>query len=628
MRFIRLVQPLAAGLLAVALLSAAGCPSSSVEKADPPKPTPTPTVEPIQPPPADDAALMPRPPVGEFQQPAVQPPADPLPKLALEPAERPMAPIEKEPVEKKSVEETRALVKELPIPIEKPAKPAAKIAASADPATPAAEVTQNAARRPRTGKNSGIPFDPIKENGPIFKELPELKKDWPKPKAVLVITGVERGYIEPCGCAGLDRMKGGMTRRATFLRQLRDEKGWPTVAIDVGGLARGFGRQAEMKFHALVDGKVKMGYNAVAFGADDLRLPAGELVSVAAEVNGRPSMFLSANVGLFGLDQNITQTHRVIEAGGRKIGITAILGLKYQKEINNAEIEMSDPATALKKIVPELKKKADYLVLLAHATREESIELAKQFPEFDVVVTSDGPEVPPQQPETVPGTKTLLITVGQKGMCAIALGLYDDRQTPWRYQRVPLDSRFTASPDMKALMAAYQEQLKSVGFAGLGLRPAAHPMAEANGRFVGSKKCQACHEKSYDIWKKSLHSKAYDTLAKLDPPRNFDPECVSCHVVGWHPTRFFPYQSGFESLEKTPHLTNTGCEDCHGPGEKHVAAEMGADEALQKKYRKAVVITKEDSKKRQCMECHDLDNSPDFDFDAYWPLVEHREKEE
>jgi len=117
-------------------------------------------------------------------------------------------------------------------------------------------------------------------------------------------------------------------------------------------------------------------------------------------------------------------------------------------------------------------------------------------------------------------------------------------------------------------MAAYQEQLKGVGFAGLGLRPAAHPMAETNGRFVGSKKCQACHEKSYDIWKKSKHASAYDTLVELVPPRNFDPECVSCHVVGWHPTRFFPYQSGFESLEKTPHLTNTGCEDCHGPGEK------------------------------------------------------------
>jgi len=25
------------------------------------------------------------------------------------------------------------------------------------------------------------------------------------------------------------------------------------------------------------------------------------------------------------------------------------------------------------------------------------------------------------------------------------------------------------------------------------------------------------------------------------------------------------------------------------------------------------------------LECHDLDNSPQFDFDTYWPQVEHSE---
>ena len=103
---------------------------------------------------------------------------------------------------------------------------------------------------------------------------------------------------------------------------------------------------------------------------------------------------------------------------------------------------MSDPEAALEKIVPELKQKADYLVLLAHATSEESIELGKKFPAFNVVVTSDGPAEPPTEPQTIEGTKTLLITVGYKGMNAIVLGLFDDADQPIRYQRVPLDSRF------------------------------------------------------------------------------------------------------------------------------------------------------------------------------------------
>jgi hypothetical protein len=310
-----------------------------------------------------------------------------------------------------------------------------------------------------------------------------------------------------------------------------------------------------------------------------------------------------------------------------RIGVTAILGKQYQQGLNGPEIEMRDPEAALKKIVPELKQNADYLVLLANATNKEATDLAKKFPEFNVVVVAEGPELPPaDKPETIPGTHTLLITVGHKGMSVIVLGLYEGEPS-LLYQRVLLDSRFAAAPEMTRLMAGYQDQLKALGFAELGLHPAPHPLVESNGRFVGSQKCQSCHEKSYDIWKRSGHGHAYATLENLKPPRNFDPECVSCHVIGWHPTKFFPYQGGFESPKKTPHLKNVGCEDCHGPGEKHIAAELGNDEALQKKCRKAVVLTKEQAKKEQCTACHDIDNSPDFNFDKYWPLVEHHEKE-
>ncbi len=55
---------------------------------------------------------------------------------------------------------------------------------------------------------------------------------------------------------------------------------------------------------------------------------------------------------------------------------------------------------------------------------------------------------------------------------------------------------------MKDLMAAYQEQIKTIGFAGLGLQPATHPQAETNGKFIGSQKCESCHEAAYRIWKK------------------------------------------------------------------------------------------------------------------------------
>jgi hypothetical protein len=609
MHVLRFARPLTVIAITVFFVSAAGCPSSDKKTA-----ATQPQSSESQQSSADEPAALATPPADEFQQPPALPPNDPPPKLAQEPIDE-------------------------PAPLAKPVTPADKVASLRDapdaPPDVPATAAEKTAPQQRLTKVARKPFDPVEVNGPIFKDLPKLT-DWPKPKVAIAITGMEQGYIEPCGCAGLERMTGGISRRYTLLQDLRKNRGWPLVALDVGGLANGFGQEAEIKFRKLVESKEKMAYNAVAFGVDDLRIPAADLVSVAADVNGKPSVFVAGNVGLFGFDQNITQTTRIIKAGGMRIGVTAVLGKQYQKEIeeyqkknDSHEIEMRDAEAALKKIVPELKRNSDYMVLLANATKDESIELAKKFPDFNVVVVADaeGHELPPPKPEIIRSTQTLLVSVGHKGMSVIVLGLYDGEPSV-RYQRVLLDSRFRSAPEMKLLMAGYQDELKALGFAQLvGEHPASHPLAERNGRFVGSQKCQSCHEKSYDIWKRSGHGHGYKTLADLDPPRNFDPECISCHVVGWHPTKFFPYKGGFESVEKTPRLKDVGCENCHGPGEKHCDAELGSDEQLQKKYRTAVRITKAQSKKEQCTTCHDLDNSPDFDFDKYWPLIEHREKE-
>ena len=500
----------------------------------------------------------------------------------------------------------------------------------AAPGSPATTPVRSPNAHWHKGKHDGEPFDPIKVNGPIFV-------DWRQPKLALVITGRQDGYLEPCGCAGLERMKGGLSRRHTMFRTLRKEKGWPVVGLDVGGInsSEGFGRQAEMKFQTTVDAMKLMGYDAIGFGTSELRLPAGELLSVAAPVEGKQGTFVSADVELFAAGSGYPAPRIIAEAAGMKLGITSVLGKEYQKQINNPDLAMSDPQEALAKVLPALREECDLLILLAHATMDESIELAKQFPDLDLVITAGGPPEPPAKAKSIPGTKTLLIEVGQKGENAVVLGLYDDPGERFRYQRVPLDSRFAASREMKLLMTNYQDQLKAEGFAGLGLRPVPHPRKDVLGKFVGSKECESCHEESYDVWKKSGHAKAYETLAGLDPPRQHDPECISCHVIGWHPQKCFPYQTGYRSIEETPKLIDVGCECCHGPGKAHVDAEMGSDEQLQLKLQQAMVISREESeeankeaRRRMCLACHDLDNSPDFTFDDYWPDVEHREDAE
>ncbi len=365
-----------------------------------------------------------------------------------------------------------------------------------------------------------------------------------------------------------------------------------------------------------------MHYAAVGFGAGDLRLSAGEVVAAVTGTQPDQNIFVSANVDLFGLTPRV----RIVEVGGMKLGITSVLGDEFREQVNNAELQVQPAAVALPQVLPQLEG-CDLKILLANATLEESESLARKFPQFDVVVTGDGPDEPPAEAKKIEGSKALFIEVGHKGMYAVVLGFYDDPKQPVRYQRVALDSRFPISPEMVGLMTAYQSQLQALGWSGLGLRPATHPQSkagnEAAGRFVGAASCRECHAEAWNVWSKSKHATSTDTLVKLQPARHFDAECVSCHVTGWNPQEFFPYKSGFESLERTPQLAGNSCENCHGPGAAHVAAEKGDNKLLKEEWRALLHQDKAQADEQSCRKCHDLDNSLNFDFEKYWAEIAH-----
>lgn len=494
---------------------------------------------------------------------------------------------------------------------------------------PSSALADKSALKPLYDKHA--PVDPIATNGPIFV-------DWPKPDVALVFSGEQDGYLEPCGCAGLQNQKGGLKRRHTLLKELA-AKGWPVVPLDLGGLTKRYGIQTELKFDYALKALAKLGYQAVGFGANDLRL---DVLSLVLNSSDAKNLLVSANVGILDFDPEYSRRYKVIEAGGLKIGVTGVLGKKQISALKNVgDLTLVDPDEALQKVLPELRKAGcDQLVLLSFAEPNETKELARRFPEFDWVVTAGGADEPPKEPAVIDGAESHLIEVGRKGMYVIVVGLYKNGQSSFRYQKVPLDSRFADSPEMQKSMIDYQHDLETLGIEGLGLRPSAHPTAR---QFAGSETCADCHIAATDVFLETPHHHATQSLVDLVPPRQFDPECLSCHVTGWEPQKYFPYISGYFSLRETPAMVGNGCENCHGPAARHAAAENGEielDEAEMEELRVALrlkIIDNEGNKEGQkyaegqvvqmCVQCHDPDNSPDFDFQLYWPHVKHEGKD-
>jgi len=503
-------------------------------------------------------------------------------------------------------------------PVDKPSTPPESQSTSITETKPendeTANTTEPSAKQAKDPKKAAAQEDPILEG-------------WKKPQFALFLSGQQHGYIEPCGCTGLANQKGGLMRRHTLLKQLQDDRDWGVVSLDVGNQVRRFGRQAEIKLGTTAQGLRKMGYEAISFGPDDLRLSIDEVFSAVASEDPEDIRYLAANASILGF----TPGFRIVERGGKRIGVTGVLGKKEQARISNDEVEMSDPVTALKQAKAQLEaENCDFYVLLSHASLEESRQYAQEVPGFQIVVTAGGAGEPTREPEKIPDSDSLMIQVGTKGMYVGVVGIYDDAEQPIRYERIALDARFADSDEMFKLLASYQKQLEGLGLDGLGIRPQAHPSGR---HYVGGETCGECHTEAYAIWEDSRHSHALDTL--IHPPeryqvsRHYDPECLACHVTGWNPGLYLPYQSGYLSLENTPKMADVSCENCHGPGSEHVKAEYGEGDFTDEQMtalRQEMVLPL-DKARETCLQCHDLDNSPDFHakgaFEEYWEKVAH-----
>lgn len=514
-------------------------------------------------------------------------------------------------------------------PLRDPGEPAAPTVATPPAATPPAAAETATTETPaQPAPTQTAPIDAAKPAKAPPEPYAWVK--WPQPQVVLFVTGQQMGYIEPCGCTGLENQKGGLARRHSLLTQLREKWGDDVVPVDVGSQVRRYGKQSEIKFQQTASALQKLGYQAVTFGKDDLRLNVGELFAGTNNSDGSESIFTSVNVAL--LARELQPRYRIVEAGGRKIGIIGVLGDEYEKQLQGDELVHEGAIESLKAGAAELKQAGcDYLVLLAHASMETTKKIAAAVPVFQLVVTAGGVGEPTRELTPIEGTKSQMVQVGTKGMYVGLVALFDDAANPVRYERVPLDSRLPDSPAMLTLLAEYQKQLETLGLEELGLRPQPHPSGRT---FVGTSTCVDCHTQAGEVWANSKHAHATDSLVtppntRGDIARHYDPECLSCHVTGWEPQKFYPFKSGYESLEKTPVMAQSGCENCHGPGSAHVAAESGsADMAELLKRREEMKLPLAGGvAERRCMECHDIDNSPDFHvkgaFEKYWKQVEH-----
>jgi hypothetical protein len=462
---------------------------------------------------------------------------------------------------------------------------------------------------------------------------PQLFRGWGKPDVALVLTGEQRGYLQPCGCSR--PQLGGMARRYNFIEGLK-QRGWPVVAVDLGDIAQRSGPQKMLKYKAAMKALDLLHYTAIGLGLNEMAMPTMEALANYTLNNPRPRV-LAANLDRGQVFTGLVEPLEIARKDAPpRVGVSALIGKGVEKQVKDPDVKVQPQV--LRKVLAEMKaKQTQLVVLLFQGSLKEAQDCADfcarcraqdpTLPAVDVMLCLSDEDEPPGVPDRV--GRTLIVRVGHKGRYVGVVGAFRTGQGQpaydLRYQLVAIGEEYEtpkgkeATNPVIALMEDYAREVKRGNFLTQYHR-SLHPVQVAfpNAKYVGSQRCRNCHKPAHTIWEKSAHAHAYRSLenAKLPSLRQYDGECVACHVVG------FAHKTGFTDEVSTPKLLNVGCESCHGPCSEH------AENTDDLRIRAAINPWKADPRKVRtidtfCQSCHDTDNDVHWDFNKNWPKVIH-----
>jgi hypothetical protein len=477
----------------------------------------------------------------------------------------------------------------------------------------------------------GLPNDCIGQQ-PVDSDPPPARPiqfaGWGQPDLALVISGQLHGYLKPCGCSPIQF--GGMARRLVFINELK-AKGWEVAAIDLGELAAdtGIPRQRELKLLYATKALDLMGYKALGLGKNEMVMPLAEaLIQYSAE-HAQPRPIASSldieNKGRAFADLNV-RPYEIFggTSGAPRIGVLTLTGPdladsfrsdRSMKFLNNSMQVLPRVQEAF------AKQKVDMAILMHHeypkdpATGDLAAPLKMESMRYDMAekcaesweaarkeaARKKKPLIPPLQLlmvlthdseprgllRRVPNTPTYILEIGHKGKYVGVVGVFrKGGNLELKYEMVlmepKLDPKVGQPNAINDVLEEYARQVQSEDLLAKYIR-APHPIQidpyvvknYGGSDFVGSERCMKCHRNEAAVFRNTAHSHAFDTLvtkAKNPSLRQFDPECVICHTVGFKHPQGYNHLPGGSKIELAQHnqkLAHVGCESCHGPGSAH-----------------------------------------------------------
>jgi cytochrome c554/c'-like protein len=306
---------------------------------------------------------------------------------------------------------------------------------------------------------------------------------------------------------------------------------------------------------------------------------------------------------------------------GAKPVRVAFIGLTETTPAPAPGFKFVDPAEAARRIVPEAKKQANLIVVLAKVTSQQEVaRIAREAPGIDIIIDGNSPGLEESFTPPIYVGQTLVVFTPFETRMLGELRFYRNAQgkftTKQRFivldeilipedpaakrlvdaaTRAEADARNNSKTLLENWLASSRTRVTDKSPDRDSSKSGSSPA------YVTSAACSQCHLGQYMKWTNSAHAHATDPL----PPRSneFEASCLECHATGSRRA------SATNKLE-VARLQNVQCEQCHGPGSEHVAKPA-------KGYGRVA------SMQSACASCHTSETSPAFDLQAAWAKIKH-----
>jgi len=257
---------------------------------------------------------------------------------------------------------------------------------------------------------------------------------------------------------------GGFARRASLFDSTR-AAGNTILAVDGGNFSPRRGPERLERAAFIFENMARLGYDAVTpgdlelyFGPEELR----HLYATHPEVR-----VVSANLrDAFG--GAVFPEYVVIEKDGVRFGITGVTRPSYYQEAVAVDPDMEeeftfeDPQAALERILPELDRKSDLVVVLFHDNLSEVLRQSSILEGIDVALAGHNSGYS-SRPDSV-GTGAWVIRPGGRGqyvyLAEIGLNIPLEEVTSFTAEAIELNEAVPEDAAFDSLITAWELDLK------------------------------------------------------------------------------------------------------------------------------------------------------------------------